>query len=167
MSDNAIGQPADRQVAAGEGQVGQIAMAKIMRDLLEKVEISTNAYLAKTEKLLTLGIELRPLWKRNFKIVEDSVDALDKTRADARTLLCEDATEGQSEANIKKLRKLDMVASMHLQILECALDEDLPSVITEMESLMDTTTVATTSRRSQGIDCIARGLKVEIERDGS
>ena len=89
MSDNA-----DR--------VGQIALIKITRDLLAKVASSTNAYLAKTEKLHKLGIELRLLWKRNFKIVTDSVDALDKTRADARTLLCEDATE----ANIKKAAQI-------------------------------------------------------------
>ena len=67
----------------------------------------------------------------NLKLSQDSVDALDKTRADAQTLLCEDATE----ANTKKLHTFDKLASMqsmHLQALECALAA-LPSVIEEME----------------------------------
>ena len=109
--DNTNGQLANaalRHVAAG---AGQLAQTKITRDLLAKVASSTNAYLAKTEKLHKLGIELRPLWKRNFKIVTDSVDALDKTRADAWTLLCEKSTE----ANTERLLALDKVATMHLK----------------------------------------------------
>ena len=101
--------------------VGQLALTKISRHLLAKVASSTNAYLAETAKLHKLGIELRPLWKRNFKIVTDSVHALDKTRADAQILLCEDASDA-SEANTKKLRTLDNVARLHLHTLECALD---------------------------------------------
>ena len=111
--------------------VGQIAQIKITSDLLAKVDSSTAAYLDETAKLHKLGIELRPLWKRNFKIVTDSVDALDKTRADAQMLLFEDATE----ANTKKLRTLDKVARMHLQTLECALDVDLPAVITDIKAV--------------------------------
>ena len=85
--DNAIG-PADAALAAG-----QLAQTQITGDLLAKVASTTDVYLAKTEALHNLGIKLRPLWERNFKFVTDSVDALDKTRADAETLLCEDATE--------------------------------------------------------------------------
>ena len=66
-------------------QDGHIALTKITRALLAKAASSTNAYLDETEKLHKLGIGLRPLWERNFKIVTDSVQALDKTRADAHT----------------------------------------------------------------------------------
>ena len=69
--------------------VGQIALTKIPSHVMAKVDSTTAAYIDETAKLQKLGIELRPLWKRNYKIVTDSVDALDRTRADAQLLRCE------------------------------------------------------------------------------
>ena len=114
------------------GPAGKLAQTEIPEDLLNKVDSLSKAFCAASDKLHELYIELRPLWRRNFKIVTDSMDALDKTRADAQALLCEKSTE----ANTERLHTLDKLASMHLRTLERAL-ENLPCVNQEMDSLME------------------------------
>ena len=141
-------------------QDGQIAQTNIPSHLLDKVDSTTAAYIDETAKLQKLGIELRPLWKRNYKIVTDSVDALDRTRADAQLLRCEKL----SEANVERLQTLDNVAIMHLQTLECALDVDLPSVITDIKAVAAKASAAAARSRSRSRSPQARGAQAAQRR---
>ena len=141
--------------------VGQIALTKIPSHVMAKVDSTTAAYIDETAKLQKLGIELRPLWKRNYKIVTDSVDALDRTRADAQLLRCEKL----SEANVERLQTLDNVAIMHLQTLECALDVDLPSVITDIKAVAAKASAAAARSRSRSRSPQARGAQRRQRRN--
>ena len=142
-------------------QDGQIAQTNIPSHLLEKVDSTTAAYIDETAKLQKLGIGLRPLWKRSYKIVEDSVDALDRTRAAAQMLLCEKLTE----ANVEKLQTLDKVARLHLQTLECALNVDLPSVITDIKAVAAKASAAAARSRSRSRSPQARGAQRRQRRN--
>ena len=142
-------------------QDGQIAQTNIPSHLLEKVDSTTAAYIDETAKLQKLGIGLRPLWKRSYKIVEDSVDALDRTRAAAQMLLCEKLTV----ANVEKLQTLDKVARLHLQTLECALDVDLPSAITDIKAVAAKASAAAARSRSRSRSPQARGAQRRQRRN--
>ena len=80
---------------------GEIARSQIRSDLIDSFELATRRHRVSVQNLLRIGIELslywNVQWKRRSKIVVDSVETLDKTRADAQTLLWEDATEADAK----------------------------------------------------------------------
>jgi hypothetical protein len=98
------------------------------QDLAASVASLSRQYCSAERELLKLSIKFNPLWERTFKIVLDSVAALDNTRADAQKLL----RGHQTDDNARKLHRFNQESEERLQDLEDAL-RDLLSVIADMK----------------------------------